>query len=132
MGAPYSGGEVRGPAFSDVTEKVDWVEKFVPPGHPGHRGCPLRARPVRPSPSPSSSCKGSQPVLVPARRGLLSSAWAWKETFSRAPGCFRSAPRLQTHRMHELSLGLCAWCATDASVISMAWTPSFSAIHSSQ
>ncbi len=29
MGAPYSGGEVRGPAFSDVTEKVDWVEKFV-------------------------------------------------------------------------------------------------------
>ena len=29
MGAPYSGGEVRGPAFSDVAEKVDWVEKFV-------------------------------------------------------------------------------------------------------
>ena len=29
MGAPYSGGEVHGPAFSDVAEKVDWVEKFV-------------------------------------------------------------------------------------------------------
>ncbi|EIE24982.1 fumble-domain-containing protein [Coccomyxa subellipsoidea C-169] len=29
MGAPYSGGEIHGPAFSDVAEKVDWVERFV-------------------------------------------------------------------------------------------------------
>ncbi len=29
MGAPFAGGEVSGPAFSDVAEKVDWVEKFV-------------------------------------------------------------------------------------------------------
>ena len=29
MGAPFSGGEVRGPAFNDVSEKVSWVEKFV-------------------------------------------------------------------------------------------------------
>ncbi len=29
MGAPYSGGEIHGRAFSDVAEKVDWVEKFV-------------------------------------------------------------------------------------------------------
>ena len=29
MGAPYSGGEIHGPAFSDVAERVDWVEKFV-------------------------------------------------------------------------------------------------------
>jgi hypothetical protein len=29
MGAPYSGGQIHGPAFSDVAEKVDWVEKFV-------------------------------------------------------------------------------------------------------
>jgi len=29
MGAPFAGGEVSGPAFSDVAEKVSWVEKFV-------------------------------------------------------------------------------------------------------
>ena len=29
MGAPFSGGEVQGPAIGDVTEKVSWVEKFV-------------------------------------------------------------------------------------------------------
>lgn len=29
MGAPFAGGEVTGPAFSDVAEKVSWVEKFV-------------------------------------------------------------------------------------------------------
>lgn len=29
MGAPYSGGSIHGPAFSDVAEKVDWVERFV-------------------------------------------------------------------------------------------------------
>ena len=29
MGAPFAGGEVSGPAFSDMAEKVDWVEKFV-------------------------------------------------------------------------------------------------------
>lgn len=29
MGAPFSAGEVQGPAFADVSQKVDWVEKFV-------------------------------------------------------------------------------------------------------
>ncbi|KAK9799347.1 hypothetical protein WJX73_008823 [Symbiochloris irregularis] len=29
MGAPISGGQVSGPAFSDMDEKVSWVEKFV-------------------------------------------------------------------------------------------------------
>ena len=29
MGAPFSAGEVQGPAFRDVSQKVDWVEKFV-------------------------------------------------------------------------------------------------------
>jgi hypothetical protein len=29
MGAPFSAGEVQGPAFADVSHKVDWVEKFV-------------------------------------------------------------------------------------------------------
>lgn len=29
MGAPFSGGEVHGRAFSDMSEKVSWVEKFV-------------------------------------------------------------------------------------------------------
>lgn len=29
MGAPFSGGEVQGPAIQDMTEKVSWVEKFV-------------------------------------------------------------------------------------------------------
>ena len=29
MGAPYSGGKIHGRAFSDVAEKVDWVERFV-------------------------------------------------------------------------------------------------------
>lgn len=29
MGAPFSAGEVQGPAFAHVSHKVDWVEKFV-------------------------------------------------------------------------------------------------------
>ena len=29
MGAPFSGGEIHGPAIRDVSEKVNWVEKFV-------------------------------------------------------------------------------------------------------
>lgn len=29
MGAPYSAGEVHGPAITDIAEKVSWVEKFV-------------------------------------------------------------------------------------------------------
>ena len=29
MGAPFSGGEVQGPAIQDMSEKVSWVEKFV-------------------------------------------------------------------------------------------------------
>lgn len=29
MGAPYSGGEVHGPAIRDMSEKVSWVERFV-------------------------------------------------------------------------------------------------------
>ena len=29
MGAPFAAGEVQGPAFGDVSQKVDWVEKFV-------------------------------------------------------------------------------------------------------
>ncbi|KAL3145762.1 hypothetical protein ABBQ38_015142 [Trebouxia sp. C0009 RCD-2024] len=29
MGAPFAAGEVQGPAFEDVSQKVDWVEKFV-------------------------------------------------------------------------------------------------------
>ena len=29
MGAPFSAGQVQGPAFGDVSHKVDWVEKFV-------------------------------------------------------------------------------------------------------
>ena len=29
MGAPYLGGQVQGPPFRDVHQKVDWVERFV-------------------------------------------------------------------------------------------------------
>lgn len=29
MGAPFAGGEVKGPAIGDLQEKVSWVEKFV-------------------------------------------------------------------------------------------------------
>ncbi|CAL8471142.1 g10684 [Coccomyxa elongata] len=29
MGAPIMGGKIQGPAFNDVAEKVDWVERFV-------------------------------------------------------------------------------------------------------
>jgi len=29
MGAPFSGGEVHGPAFNDLGSKLSWVEKFV-------------------------------------------------------------------------------------------------------
>lgn len=29
MGARFAAGEVQGPAFGDVSQKVDWVEKFV-------------------------------------------------------------------------------------------------------
>jgi len=29
MGAPFSGGEVQGPAIQDMSERVSWVEKFV-------------------------------------------------------------------------------------------------------
>jgi type II pantothenate kinase len=32
MGAPFAGGEVVGPAISDLQEKVSWVEKFVASG----------------------------------------------------------------------------------------------------
>ncbi|KAF5829353.1 fumble-domain-containing protein [Dunaliella salina] len=32
MGAPFAGGEVVGPAISDLQEKVSWVEKFVAQG----------------------------------------------------------------------------------------------------
>lgn len=29
IGAPFSGGYIKGPAFSDISSKVTWVEKFV-------------------------------------------------------------------------------------------------------
>ena len=29
MGAPFSAGQVQGPPFGNVSQKVDWVEKFV-------------------------------------------------------------------------------------------------------
>lgn len=29
MGAPFSGGEVQGPAIQDMSERVSWVEKFA-------------------------------------------------------------------------------------------------------
>lgn len=29
MGAPFAGGEVRGPAIKDMSDRVSWVEKFV-------------------------------------------------------------------------------------------------------
>ena len=29
MGAPFRGGQVDGPPFSDVNQKVDWVQRFV-------------------------------------------------------------------------------------------------------
>ena len=52
MGAPFSGGEIQGPAFNDMAEKVSWVEKFVQVGtaaaeaardeHDRCEVCPLR------------------------------------------------------------------------------------------
>jgi type II pantothenate kinase len=32
MGAPFAGGEVRGPAIRDMSDRVSWVEKFVAVG----------------------------------------------------------------------------------------------------
>jgi hypothetical protein len=29
MGAPFAGGEVRGPVIKDMSDRVSWVEKFV-------------------------------------------------------------------------------------------------------
>ena len=75
MGAPYSGGEVRGPAFSDVTEKVDWVEKFVRLGTKAteaarseHDLCALFPSLTAPSKSPQTNpflrCEVSSDLLA--------------------------------------------------------------------
>ena len=44
MGSPFTGGTIEGPAFSTLSEKLSWVEKFVEvPARPALRG-PCRRR----------------------------------------------------------------------------------------
>lgn len=34
VGAPVTGGEVRGPAIGSLSDKVTWVEKFIAAAQP--------------------------------------------------------------------------------------------------
>lgn len=34
MGAPVTGGEIRGPAIGSLSDKVTWVEKFIAAAQP--------------------------------------------------------------------------------------------------
>ena len=40
MGAPFAGGEVRGPVIKDMSDRVSWVEKFVQVGSAAHQQQP--------------------------------------------------------------------------------------------
>lgn len=48
MGAPFAGGEVHGPAITDVAEKVSWVEKFVGLGQAQAAAAALATSPYPP------------------------------------------------------------------------------------
>jgi hypothetical protein len=68
MGAPFAGGEVRGPVIKDMSDRVSWVEKFVRVGSAAQTEAQAQQQQQQQhSPTVSGSCGSQQRGCVWSR-----------------------------------------------------------------